>query len=153
MRETIITPALEAVEYESFNYNNSFGSSSIYRGPPTPAAEAAWTKLTRQHGFEYPEDQIHNLNRSKADHIKHVRPEIGTGYVALLKVFHQLHCLNMVRQYTWFLEPAGDYEKPPFNSEDLVGNRMHIDPRIETLHISHRGQEPGSSAATERSSS
>jgi hypothetical protein len=43
----------------------------------------------------------------------------------------------MIRQYTWFQAGPleGNYENPPFNPDDPVGNRMHIDHCIETLRI------------------
>lgn len=41
-----IAPALEAVEYETYTFQNKFTQMSIYRGPPTPEREAAWESLT-----------------------------------------------------------------------------------------------------------
>ena len=53
-------------------------------GKPNPLSE---------HAIEVPENEIAGLNRSEADHLQHVPEDVGTGYVALLEVFHQLHCL------------------------------------------------------------
>jgi hypothetical protein len=41
----IIAPALEAIEYEEFNFPNEFDQPSIYRGPPTLELEQAWKDL------------------------------------------------------------------------------------------------------------
>ena len=46
-----------------------------------------------EHAIEVPENEIAGLNRSEADHLKHVPEDVGTGYVGILEVFHQLHCL------------------------------------------------------------
>lgn len=46
-----------------------------------------------EHGIEVPLDKLAGLNRTDADHIKHVPEKVGTGYVGILEVFHQLHCL------------------------------------------------------------
>jgi hypothetical protein len=46
-----------------------------------------------EHAIEVPVSEIEGLNRSTADHLKHVPENVGTGYVAMLEVFHQLHCL------------------------------------------------------------
>lgn len=39
-------PALEAVEYVTFDFDDAFNSTSKYRGPPTPEVEEAWFNLT-----------------------------------------------------------------------------------------------------------
>lgn len=49
-----------------------------------------------EHGVEVPADKIAGLNRSEIDNLKHVPEDVGTGYVAILEVFHQLHCLVSV---------------------------------------------------------
>jgi hypothetical protein len=54
------------------------------------------------------------------------------GYAAAIMVFHQLHCLDYIRQYTW-----GDYYERHNMSVPLkasaVGQRMHVDHCIEEL--------------------
>ncbi|TLD15798.1 uncharacterized protein PgNI_02498 [Pyricularia grisea] len=130
-------PALEAVEYVTFDFDNAFNSTSKYRGPPTPEVEEVWFNLTYKHAVEIPEDKIAGLNRSEKDHLAHVPADVGTGYVALLEVFYQLYCLNMIRMFTWWQAgkypgvPSGLYEAP----EDVFRNRMHIDHCLESLRI------------------
>ncbi|CCF34128.1 hypothetical protein CH063_01083 [Colletotrichum higginsianum] len=129
------SPALDAVEYVSMDFNDAFNSTSIYRGLPTPEREQAWFDLTYKHAVEIPPERLSGLNRSEEDHLKHVPEEVGDGYVALLEVFHQLHCLNMVRVYTWW--QVGKYDKPPVGlSNDPLKNRIHVDHCLEALRIS-----------------
>lgn len=114
---TAIAPALEAVEYIELDFSDAFNSTSKYRGPPTKELEDAWEDLTFskrdfssirtietdvfvEHAVEIPLDKLHFANRTEADHMKKVPPEVGTGYVALIEVFHQLHCL--VSAFTTF---------------------------------------------------
>ncbi|KAL8387061.1 hypothetical protein RB595_010185 [Gaeumannomyces hyphopodioides] len=135
---SVWSPALEAVEYVSLDFDNAFNSTSKYRGPPTPEVEQAWHNLTFKHAVEIPEDKISALNRSEKDNLHHVPPDVGTGYVALIEVFHQLHCLNLVRMFTWY--QAGKYPggAPPGlfpGKEDAFRNRMHVDHCLETLRI------------------
>jgi hypothetical protein len=40
-----LAPLLEAVEYNTYNFENQFEQPSIYRGPPTPEIEKAWEEL------------------------------------------------------------------------------------------------------------
>jgi hypothetical protein len=56
--------------------------------------------------------------------IKITDPKTGNeGYRAGLEVFHQLHCLNLLRQYTWrgyYKDQGGDI------SDDQEEIRAHI---------------------------
>lgn len=55
-----------------------------------------------------------------------------SGFIAGVEVFHQLHCLNYVRQFTWL----DYYENPPNDlNHGAVANRMHVDHCIETLRL------------------
>ncbi|KAL9612841.1 MAG: hypothetical protein Q9167_002572 [Letrouitia subvulpina] len=57
-------------------------------------------------------------------------PKQGGGYMASLEVFHQLHCVNLVRQYTYkdyYQDKATSFEDPP----DLL--RIHVDHCLEIL--------------------
>ena len=66
----------------------------------------------------------------------HVLNDTSRGYVGILEVVHQLHCLDLIRQYTWLL--MGNYDDdddgpPGALRSSAVGNRMHVDHCIETL--------------------
>ncbi|KAI4215178.1 MAG: hypothetical protein LQ351_002493 [Letrouitia transgressa] len=128
-------PAIEAVEYIDIDFADEFNSTNIFRGPPTPEREDAWYNMTYKHGVEVPMNQLAGLNRSDADHLKHVPEDVGTGYVGILEVFHQLHCLNMIRMYTWF--QVDKYPGIPDGfSQNPLKNRMHVDHCIESLRLS-----------------
>ncbi|KAF5511011.1 Cyclochlorotine biosynthesis protein O [Colletotrichum siamense] len=112
------SPALDAVEYVQIDFADAFNATSIYR----------------EHGFEVPPERLSGMNRSEEDHLMHVPPEVGDGYVGLLEVYHQLHCLNIVRMYTWW--QAGKYDEPPVGlSNDPLKNRMHVDHCLDALRI------------------
>lgn len=131
---SVYSPALEAIEYIEYDFAAEFNSTNIYRGPPTPEREDAWFNLTYKHAVEIPEDKIAELNRSPADNLKHVPEDVGTGYVAILEVFHQLHCLNMIRMFTWY--QAGKYPGVPDGlTESELKNRMHVDHCLDALRI------------------
>ncbi|PKS05391.1 hypothetical protein jhhlp_008766 [Lomentospora prolificans] len=139
------SPVLEAgvVQYVEFDFNDGFNSTSNYRGPPTRATEEAWFKLVTKPGIKIPKDKLSSLNRSVNDHlveyvdINGSSAGTGQGYIAGIEVFHQLHCLNIVRQYTWFL--LGEYKDidPPalFQLGDDE-SQEHIDHCIESIRLS-----------------
>ncbi|TKX26560.1 hypothetical protein C1H76_1092 [Elsinoe australis] len=128
------SPANEAVEYLDYDFNNMFSHKSEYRGPPTVELEKRWQELWDYGETNIPKDKLHLLlTAEKAKkQWKTLPEEKGGGYAVALGVFHQLHCLDYIRWYTW-----GDYYErhnltnPQKNS--AVGNRMHVDHCIEEL--------------------
>ncbi len=109
-------PALEAIEFYETDFDNQFAHRSEYRGPPTVERESAWLDLWHRkpayfffihvtyaplstdssptdEGIKIESWQMTMLNRTNLDMYEKVKPEQGDGYVALLEVHHQLHCL------------------------------------------------------------
>ncbi|KAF2726647.1 hypothetical protein EJ04DRAFT_452917, partial [Polyplosphaeria fusca] len=56
------------------------------------------------------------------------------GYVAVLGVYHQLHCLNQIRNFL-YLRASGATDKP-LSDEQLGNNHHHIEHCIEDLRVS-----------------
>ncbi|KUI70377.1 hypothetical protein VM1G_06403 [Cytospora mali] len=136
-RTSSFTPALEAIEYYDTDFDNQFAHRTEYRGPPTKQREQAWLELWHHEGIMIESWQMPMLNRTDLEGYEKVAPEKGDGYIALFEVHHQLHCLNLVRQYTWLL--MGSYSEddiPPDLRESPKANRMHVDHCIETLRLS-----------------
>ncbi|KAF9005459.1 hypothetical protein BDQ17DRAFT_1540840 [Cyathus striatus] len=127
----VYSPALEAVEYEVVAFNGSFMYPSEYRGPPNPGVDAAWNRITKN---------IHPIRLSEVERLKagipaslsHVKfqQEDGGGYMAALESNHQLHCLNMLRKYTYreYYEPIDQMFEA--KAKEL---RSHLDHCIEML--------------------
>ncbi|KAH8162912.1 hypothetical protein CIB48_g5328 [Xylaria polymorpha] len=123
IQTTIWSPANEAIEYEIIEPNNAFAHKSPYRGPPTPELETAWDGLWLHLG---------NNRTLKPWH------DGKGGYHAQLEVYHQLHCLNLIRQYTWrdwyFLHPEIVRMSGDMLASDVEA-RMHTDHCIEALRL------------------
>ncbi|KAF2445871.1 hypothetical protein P171DRAFT_484526 [Karstenula rhodostoma CBS 690.94] len=138
----VFSPANEAVEYLEMEFDNAFAHDTIYRGPPTPDLERAWEDLWYYGGVRITDDQLPLLNRTpdlgNGRRLKPVGDEKG-GYHALIEVFHQLHCLNLIRQYTWkdwYFRHPDVVRTPPDVRTDEITARMHVDHCIEALRIS-----------------
>ncbi|OCK99890.1 uncharacterized protein K441DRAFT_535822 [Cenococcum geophilum 1.58] len=140
-KTNIWSPANAVVEYEDFDFDNDFAHKTKYRGPPTPELERAWEDLWYYNGVRFPEDRLPLINRTH-DLGGGRKPRKAVdgkgGYHAAIDVFHQLHCLNLIRQYTWI-----DYYRThsrivstplPFKDSE-IGIRMHLDHCIETLRL------------------
>ncbi|MCJ1475783.1 hypothetical protein MMC13_004447 [Lambiella insularis] len=121
---------MDAVEYEELNWQNEFRQPSIYRGPPTLERERAWDELWNHGDMNIPEDKMRLLNRSLQTSWKRTPAKFGGGIEAAAEVFHQLHCLNMIRQYTWLDAYA---TPPPGLDRSPEMSRTHVDHCIETI--------------------
>ncbi|KAI5364330.1 Putative mycotoxin biosynthesis protein UstYa [Septoria linicola] len=135
------SPAFEAVDIQKVDFANEFVQDSLYRGPPTIEREKAWGQISHQAHISLSRDDMRRLDRKDDVLSQYMKApeEEGGGYVASLEVFHQLHCLNFVRQYYWFLQ--GQYSNetiPHYFTRPLDGPeywRVHMDHCIETLRL------------------
>ncbi|KAI1170266.1 hypothetical protein F4777DRAFT_569819 [Nemania sp. FL0916] len=141
VQTSIWSPANEAIEYEIIEPQNPFAHKSPYRGPPTPELETAWDGLWLHGGIRFPEDKLSLINRT---------PDLGNnrtlkpwhdgkgGFHGQLEVYHQLHCLNLIRQYTWrdwyFRHPDRVRMSGDMLASDVEA-RMHTDHCIEALRL------------------
>ncbi|KAH0422891.1 hypothetical protein CcaCcLH18_12543 [Colletotrichum camelliae] len=130
------SPYIESgdMEFVEYTEQNHLMQPSPYRGKPTREVEEAWIRLWRVPPIRFPEDKLAALSKAPAEKYEHVPQELGGGVKGFLNVFHQLHCLNLVRQYTY----RNDYDYSNVTAfrapEELV--RGHIDHCIETIRKS-----------------
>lgn len=74
-------------------------SSSPFKGPPSPAVDAAWAELTDYGAISISEATFEKLNASK--NAVRVPAEYGGGRMAFVEAIHQLHCLESLWQHTY----------------------------------------------------
>ncbi|KAK1973380.1 hypothetical protein LZ30DRAFT_611001 [Colletotrichum cereale] len=128
------SPALEAVELVDKTFEGDFSQASPWRGPPSPERDAAWDYLTHDGGVNVPLEHLHALNKSTEVDWERSDPAFGGGAVGLLEVFHQLHCLNTLRKWT-YIEWYQDQLPPELDGPEYL-QRMHLDHCIEILRMS-----------------
>ncbi|KAJ3571418.1 hypothetical protein NPX13_g5386 [Xylaria arbuscula] len=81
---------------------NATDPRDTYRLPPSPEVDEAWDRITRVNLISISEDEIRNLGKDPSLALH--SPESwwseswGNGYMGQIDVFHQIHCLNMLRQ-------------------------------------------------------
>ncbi|KAF5981295.1 hypothetical protein FBULB1_4861 [Fusarium bulbicola] len=90
-----LTPVEELVQYKNLVFTTGFGSERTpYQGPPTPERDALWDDLYLNFGVSrIPRDSAAKLMNKTI-----LIPGEPGQYVIELNVFHQLHCLNMIRK-------------------------------------------------------
>jgi len=124
------SPVFDVVEYEDVQFSNTFYQPSLYRGKPTPKLEKAWHDLWMIGTIDIPLKYLPALNKS-GDHDWFMSNK--GGVLGGLEVFHSLHCLDMVRQYTW--RDEYDYSDNPTFQDDDEFLRTHVDHCIDALRI------------------
>lgn len=134
------SPVIDAgvIRYTSYNIAGDFEEPSIYRGRPTNETEAAWEALYMTPGINIPQEKLPLLNKSSAVNWLRTPKDKGDGYVGYLEVFHQLHCLNMVRLKIYQKEYEEEFGYPPsqFEPEKAAVTATHIDHCLESLRLS-----------------
>ncbi|KAL4747569.1 hypothetical protein BDW72DRAFT_182585 [Aspergillus terricola var. indicus] len=73
-----------------------------FRGEPSQEIDDAWDEITYAEGglVRLTQEEVERVNASEfaAEYTR----SMGGGYIAGIEVFHQLHCLNMLRQATYW---------------------------------------------------
>jgi hypothetical protein len=82
-------------------FNGALRAPNKYRGPPSQDIDDAWDKLLYPEGglVRLTKDQLDKINASK--YAAEYTQDMGGGYIAGIEVFHQLHCVNMLRKATY----------------------------------------------------
>jgi len=130
----VYSPANVAVEYhkELTVFNGTFNHPSIYRGYPTPEIDAAWLRISQDvKPTRLTREQLLMIGKEDTPSKVKFREEDGGGYMASMEVTHQLHCLNMLRKYTYHEH----YEKFDLAFVDINPEvfRMHLDHCVEII--------------------
>jgi len=81
---------------------SNFKAVSPYKGPPSPAVDAAWNALTDTYIVAIPPEALDQMNKLEAAVSFPPNSPKGAGgkYVGAVEVFHQLHCLDPLRKKT-----------------------------------------------------
>ncbi|KAE8332168.1 hypothetical protein BDV39DRAFT_200322 [Aspergillus sergii] len=116
----IYSPAEDVIRYKSIAFSSGLeDSKSKYMGRPTDASNQAWEDLYGPGISVISMDQAARLPNKTAP-----ISESPRQYIVELDVFHQLHCLNLLRLTVWGVDMYSnhDVDIPP-----------HVDHCIESL--------------------
>ncbi|KAI0388635.1 hypothetical protein F5Y17DRAFT_474350 [Xylariaceae sp. FL0594] len=88
----VYSPAQDAVVYEKVDYDGSLYKTNLYKGPPSPESDAAWTELVDPTNIRLTKEDLKKINRTALELSDH------SGYHGGMGVHHHLHCLKYIRQ-------------------------------------------------------
>jgi hypothetical protein len=94
---------------------------SPYAGPPSPSVDSAWHHLLEYTTIRVTAEELLRSNQSSV-----ALP--GGGYMAWLGVFHELHCIKMVRQWAY-----RDHYHPNITAEEIEEWSIHADHCLDIL--------------------
>ncbi|KAN0089609.1 protein of unknown function (DUF3328) domain containing protein [Hyaloscypha variabilis] len=120
------------VSYHEQLFNSTLFGTSIYRQEPSPEVDQAWVDIGVYLGVILVDaDKATKAGITKG-HIT-TPPEAGGQYFANVEVFHQLHCLNLLRKTNyWNHDYYSKLGEKEFANEDYIV-RMHADHCLDAL--------------------
>ncbi|TFK38461.1 hypothetical protein BDQ12DRAFT_112969 [Crucibulum laeve] len=130
-RKQLFSPAQDVIEYEVKTFHVGFeGDMTVYQGEPSKELDEAWEDLYNFGISRIPKSQAAQLaNKTSAI------PDDPGYYIVELDVFHQLHCLNMIRKA---LNPLGypDMSLTNPDPQEAKDNKEHISHCIDSIRQS-----------------
>ncbi|EOO02867.1 hypothetical protein UCRPA7_1626 [Phaeoacremonium minimum UCRPA7] len=125
------SPAAPAVKYDTVRYNLTPVVDGPYVGYG-PEVDAMWDHISDMGDQMISEEELDRLGLPR-NSLKIKDPVTGVeGYRAAVEVFHQLHCLNLLRQFRHKEYYKDIYSDIQEEEEGLMG---HVDHCIEALRI------------------
>lgn len=114
------------------------GTDLLGRAEPGPATDERWEDFEYQRKFALTGEQVQRLGKDPAKVVK-FPPEYGLGddaYMGALDIFHQIHCLNILRQEA-FKDYYFDGER--YHEEMYGPNSTHrrVHSKLFWIHIRH----------------
>ena len=126
LKHSYFSPALAFLDvYHDTRFNGTFDAPSPYRGPPSEELDEAWSRITDIGVFGLSDTDFQTINPTYGDSAVRLPDDRGGQKAGSLEVFHQLHCLNFLRQST-FME---HYKSRVVSFQD--------DPNVVRTHIDH----------------
>ncbi|KAK8066275.1 hypothetical protein PG997_013022 [Apiospora hydei] len=115
---------------------------SIARQMPNPESDAIWSEYELTRYFPVTADQIQAMGKDPATVAKLEDEDWGLGddaYVTILDVYHQLHCLNTLRQlaYPEYYSNITHQNSMTTGSEKGEGKRKKKKSEILAIHVNH----------------
>ncbi|KAH9889614.1 hypothetical protein F4778DRAFT_785521 [Xylariomycetidae sp. FL2044] len=121
----------------------SFEAESPFRGPPGPEVDAEWNRFTSSPWIDgtsvvlgVGDEEVAHARKDRDEEwlnstVK-LGEENGGGIMASLEMFHQLHCLDLLRKYSHFNYAYYRTTGSTFD-QDLDIQKNHIDHCVDVI--------------------
>ncbi|KAI8950912.1 hypothetical protein F4801DRAFT_316835 [Xylaria longipes] len=112
---------MDAVEYIAVTFTADLEDTSPYKAPPSNTINEAWDSLINRMLLRTirilngtlilhiePMILIDELSMMAINQSLKTAKGINRGYYAMVEVYHELHCLNLIRKFIWRDEYSED---------------------------------------------
>ncbi|KAI3323800.1 hypothetical protein HD806DRAFT_495631 [Xylariaceae sp. AK1471] len=115
--QLVHSPATSAISYEKRTLYRSIGPENVFTGEPSKELDEAWRELVKPMAVKISAEELSQLGASS------IALKDGSGYIAEMAVFHELHCIKRIRRHLHL-----DY---------YYGNMTEDETDRETRHMHH----------------
>ncbi|KAI1283598.1 hypothetical protein F5Y07DRAFT_394502 [Xylaria sp. FL0933] len=113
--------ALPGLKFNYVAQKYIYVEASPFSGPPSSSADEAWHKLLNFTNLRASASELQLSNQTSVE-----LPD--GGYMVWLSVFHQLHCIKMLRQWRY-----REHYHPQIPEEDKPHWEIHLDHCLDLL--------------------
>jgi len=126
----IFSPAREALRYEPrvFKIRRNEDHMGPYFGKPNGELDLAWHNLLQYQNIHISLDELKHFEGRESEAIAF--PD-GSGFMAQLQVYHDLHCLKRIHHTMW-----PEYYYPNITDREREELKFHNDHCLDTLRQS-----------------
>ncbi|KAJ5245945.1 hypothetical protein N7468_000928 [Penicillium chermesinum] len=125
------SPAKEAIKYELRRLHRALDHNN-FTGEPRQEFDAAWNQILEPDLLD-PKHETAMTIKISQEELSHLSDESiafqdGSGYIAELAVYHEIHCVKILRRFLNM-----DYYYPNITKEKLDFEKVHADHCLEYL--------------------
>ncbi|KAI1409257.1 hypothetical protein F5Y13DRAFT_182154 [Hypoxylon sp. FL1857] len=120
--QLIYSPATSVIRYEKKRLWRDIDGSNPFTGKPRPEFDEAWRNIISPITIKVSGDELVQFSEGDST----IAFKDGSGYIAEMGVYHELHCVKRVRRYLYL-----DHYYPNMTEVDLERENTHIDHCLE----------------------
>lgn len=123
----LFSPAMAATKWKKVVFHNNFhGDRTPWQGPPTDEVDKAWEN-------SYIDIGVIKIPKADADRLPNQTlpiPGEDDGYIVGVEVYHQLHCLDLIRRHLYPDRYGADTKMSP---QGRIEYWIHLEHCIDNL--------------------
>ncbi|KAF2260274.1 hypothetical protein CC78DRAFT_501936 [Lojkania enalia] len=120
--QLIYSPATEALRYEKKRLWRDIDGPNPFSGSPRPELDKAWHDILDPITIKVTADELFQFAEGDSS----IALKDGSGYIAEMGVYHELHCVKRIRRYIHL-----EHYYPNMTAEDRIVEDKHIDHCLE----------------------
>ncbi|KAI1198161.1 hypothetical protein F5X97DRAFT_323731 [Nemania serpens] len=120
--QLIYSPATSAIRYEKKRLWRDIDGPNPFTGKPRPEFDTAWRDIVAPITIKVSGSELESFSEGDST----IAFKDGSGYIAELGAYHELHCIKRVRRYL-----SLEHYYPNMSNEDRVREDAHLEHCLE----------------------